>query len=215
MTTGDSAASVAVLLFGDRLMPGPLRGLPVTDTKDIDAAARSCRRLIVVGEDVDLGAVLTRLLRIEQLDVEIGFVAARRSPATRAYRLPTGLRAAWRARRGAARTMPLIRDDTGSAIVGAAQWLAADDGRPLHGEAVVDDTVLFDGDVSGVRIEPTPALPGLRARLADRRVGGWVSGRAAQLGTRGAMVVRDGVPAALPVRRSTFYRHVEGWLLVR
>jgi hypothetical protein len=43
----------------------------------------------------------------------------------------------------------------------------------------------------------------------------WVSGRAAQLGTTGADVVRDGVPAARPVRRSTFYRHTEGWLLAR
>jgi len=29
-------------------------------------------------------------------------------------------------------------------------------------EAVVDDAVLFDGDVAGVRVEPTAALPGLR-----------------------------------------------------
>jgi hypothetical protein len=35
------------------------------------------------------------------------------------------------------------------------------------------------------------------------------------LGTTGAIVIRDGVPAARPVRRSTFYRHTEGWLLVR
>ncbi|MFZ0906477.1 MAG: peptidase M50, partial [Mycobacterium sp.] len=39
--------------------------------------------------------------------------------------------------------------------------------------------------------------------------------RAAQLGTTGAAVVRDGVPTPRPTRRSTFYRHTEGWLLVR
>ncbi|MCV7072782.1 peptidase M50, partial [Mycobacterium rufum] len=38
--------------------------------------------------------------------------------------------------------------------------------------------------------------------------------RAAQLGTTGALVERDGVPGARPVRRSTFYRHTEGWLRV-
>ncbi len=80
----------------------------------------------------------------------------------------------------------------------------------------MDDTVLFDGRVRGVRIEPTATLPGLRAcivtgRLAPRR---WVTGRAVQLGTTGATVVRDGVPAPRPVRRSTFYRHVQGWLAV-
>jgi hypothetical protein len=41
-----------------------------------------------------------------------------------------------------------------------------------------------------------------------------VTGRAAQLGTTGVLVVRDGVPAPRPVRRSTFYRHTEGWLRV-
>jgi hypothetical protein len=43
----------------------------------------------------------------------------------------------------------------------------------------------------------------------------WVTGRAAQLGTTGAVVVRDGVAAARPVKRSTFYRHTKGWLAVR
>ncbi|MCA2261185.1 peptidase M50, partial [Mycobacterium avium] len=38
---------------------------------------------------------------------------------------------------------------------------------------------------------------------------------AAQLGSTGATVLRDGVPAARPARRSAFYRNIEGWLLVR
>jgi hypothetical protein len=42
----------------------------------------------------------------------------------------------------------------------------------------------------------------------------WVTGRAAQLGTDAVLLVRDGVPAPRPVRRSTFYRHTEGWLRV-
>ena len=33
--------------------------------------------------------------------------------------------------------------------------------------------------------------------------------------TKGALVVRDGVAAPRPVRRSTFYRHTQGWLAVR
>ena len=110
--------------------------------------------------------------------------------------------------------MPLVRDDTGAVIVGSATWRGTD--GPLHGEAVVDDTTLFDGDVAGVRIEPTLAMPGLRAAvLTGRGRGRWVAGRAAQLGTAGAVVTRDGVVAPRPVRRSTFYRHTKGWLLVR
>jgi hypothetical protein len=201
--------STAVLSFGDWL-PNALRGLPHADTNSVIG---HYRRLVVVGSDADLAAVLTRLLRADRLDVELAFVPPRRSPATRAYRIPAGRRAARRARRGTARRVPLIRDETGSVIVGAAQWRPAGDAQLLRGEAVVDDTVLFDGDAAAVRIEPTAAMPGLRARVANRRR--WVTGRAAQLGTIGAAVIRDGVPAARPVRRSTFYRHTEGWLLVR
>jgi hypothetical protein len=108
----------------------------------------------------------------------------------------------------------LIRDETGSAIVGRARWLPAED-RALHGEAVVDDTTLFDGDVPAVDIEPTLAPPGLRARVNSGLFRSWVTGRAAQLGSTGVTVVRDGVAAPRSARRSTFYRHVEGWLLVR
>jgi hypothetical protein len=203
---------IAVLMFGEHRVPRTLRGLQVADPANIDAAARGHRRLIVVGSDADLAAVLTRLLRAERLDVEVGFVSRRRSSATRAYRIPAGRRAARRARRGSAQRVPLIRDETGTAIVGAARWRPPDDARLLHGEAVVDDTVLFDGDVGEVRIEPTATLPGLRARVSGGR---WLAGRAAQLGTTGVAVVRDGVRAPRAARRSTFYRNTEGWLLVR
>jgi hypothetical protein len=211
-------SDVAVLMFDDADVPRTLRRLQVADAGEIDAidaAARDHRRLIVVGSDADLAAVLTRLLRGGLLDVEVGFVSRRRSPATRAYRIPVGGRAARRARRGSARRVPLIRDETGTAIVGAAHWRPTEGAQLLHGEAVVDDAVLFDGDVAGVRIEPTAALPGLRARVWGGRSRRWLAGRAAQLGTPGAAVVRDGVPAARATRRSTFYRNTEGWLLVR
>jgi hypothetical protein len=208
-------ADIAVLLFGDHRLPRFLRGLQISDVAQLDAAAQGCRRLIVVGSDADLATTLTRLLRTEQLQVEIGFVPPGRSPATRIYGLSTGCRAARRARRGAVRSTPLIRDETGSAIVGAAHWRPAGDARQLRGEAVVDDAVLFDGEVDEVRIEPTAAAPGLRARVSGNRRRRWLTGRAAQLGSTGVVVVRDGVAAPRPARRSTIYRNIEGWLLVR
>lgn len=203
---------MAVLPFGDRRPPRALIGLPV-HTADPDTAIGPYRRLVVVGDDADLAAVLTRLLRADRLDVEVAYVPRRRTRATRAYRLPAGRRAARRARRGTARRVTLVRDETGSVVVGRAGWLPAQ-GPLLRGEAVVDDTTLFDGDAPGVDIEPTPAVPGLRARVPAgwRR---WVAGRAVQLGSTGVIVVRDGVPAPRPARRSTFYRNVEGWLAVR
>lgn len=199
-----------MLLFGDRRVPGPLAGLPV-HTTDIDAAIGPYRRLVVLGADADLAAVLTRLLRAGRLDIEMAYAPRRRTRATRTYRLPAGRRAARRALRGSARRVPLVRDETGSVVVGRASWLPAE-GRLLRGEAVVDDAVLFDGDAAAVDIEPTVDVPGLRARVGRRR---WVAGRAVQLGSTGVTVVRDGVSAPRPARRSTFYRHVEGWLAVR
>jgi hypothetical protein len=201
---------VAVLPFGDHRSRS-LAGLPTVRPDDPEAIG-PYRRLVVLGADADLAALLTRLLRADRLDIEVAYVPRRRTVATRIYRLPAGRRAARRALRGSARRVPLIRDDTGSVIVGQADWLPAA-AELLHGEAVVDDTALFDGDVSGVHIEPTASLPGLRARvLGGRR---WITGRAVQLGCTGVTVVRDGVPAARTAPRSTFYRNVEGWLMVR
>lgn len=190
MTTTD----VAVLPFGDRRLPRPLRGLPTVTLDDVT----DCRRVVVLGSDADLASVLTRLLRTERLDVEVAHV-----------------RRWWqagRAKRAAARRVPLIRDETGSVIVGAAEWHGDD--APLHGEAVVDDTVLFDGEAPAVRVEPLATMPGLRATVLGAGPRRWVAGRAAQLGTPGAAVIRDGVPAPRTVRRSTFYRNTEGWLKV-
>ena len=188
MTTAD----VVVLQFGGRRLPRALRDLATVTIDDVTAH----RRVVVVGSDADLAAVLTRLLRAERLDVEVGHV--RRPWAARS------------ARTAEAQRVPLIQDETGTVIVRAAEWR----GDPLQGEAVVDDEVLFDGQVTGVRIEPTTSMPGLRAAVLGRGRRRWVTGRAAQLGSEAALLVRDGMPAARPVRRSTFYRHTEGWLRV-
>ena len=194
-----STADVVVLLFGGRRLPRPLLDLPLVGLDDITAF----RRVVVVGSHADLASVLTRLLRSDRLDIEVAQV-----------------RRSWKAHRaasGEAQRVPLIRDETGTVIVSAAYWLPPDEqARTITGEAVVDDTLLFDGEVTGVRIEPTPNMPGLRASALSSRMRPkrWVTGRAAQLGTDAALVVRDGVPVSRPVRRSTFYRHTEGWLRV-
>nr|WP_234790360.1 peptidase M50 [Mycolicibacterium mucogenicum] len=167
-------------------------------------------RVIVVGGHAARWATpsLARLLRDDRLDVEVGFVP----PLTRG-----GFGAARRARDGVAQRVPLIRDETGAVIVRSARWLPSG-ADAITGEAVVDDTVLFDGTSTGVVIEPLPGMPGLRARALGRgRSGpgrGWVAGRAAQLGSTGVLVERDGVAAARPARRSAFYRHIQGWLRV-
>lgn len=200
MATND----VGVLLFGGRRTPRSLRGLPGISPDEVT----DFRRVIVVGADADLASVLKRLLRADRLDIEVAHV-----------RRPWG---AGRALSGRASRIPLIRDETGSVIVGSAVWVGeqglerGDAPAKLVGEAVVDDTVLFDGEVTGVRVEPIPDQPGLRATVLSRhmRPGRWVTGRAAQLGTPGAFVVRDGELSTRAVKRSTFYRHTQGWLAV-
>jgi hypothetical protein len=199
-----TSASTTVLRFGDRRVPRVLADLVAVDVHGpesmadrIDTATESARRVIVVGTDADLATVLTRLLRTDRLDVAVAQVRGR-----------FGAR---QAVTGAAQRIPLIRDETGTVVVGAACWLPADGSRTIRGEAVVDDTVLFDGQTTEIQVEPLPTMPGVRARI---RGGRWATGRAVQLGTTGAVVVRDGVAAPRPVRRSTFYRHTQGWLRV-
>lgn len=196
MSARQGVASV-VVRGADHPVPGPLRHLPVVALEDVTAYPR----VAVVGSAPDLAAVLTRLMRAERLDVEVAHV--------------TGWWSARRAVTGPARRVPLIRDDAGQVIVEGAHWRPAE-GDVLHGEAVVDDGLLFSGEVAAVRIEPTGELPGLRAAVltASGRPTRWLTGRAAQLGTTAAVVVRDGVTAPRPVKRSTFYRHIEGWLRV-
>lgn len=204
--------------------PDSLRSLPAVAVEarpgrsEVDAHLAGTRRLIVLGSpenpDADLAAVLTRLLRVEQLDIELAYVAPHRTAATRLWTLPTGERAAQLAVRGSARPRPLVRDDAGQALVGQAT-LSGLHGAPITGESYVDSIRLFSGETRRVLIQPTPEGPGLRAGLSRRRRTRWVAGRAVQTGSTGLVLTRDGVPHERIVTRSTFYRHTQDWLLVR
>ena len=191
---------MVVLTFGARRIPRGLAGLPVLAVDgepSWDTQLGQSTRVIVIGGAAEVAVVLTRLLRADLLDIEVAVV-----------------RHWWqvrRARRGQARRVPLIRDETGTVLVESAHWLPPSGADLITGEAIVDDTVLFDGTGRGVVIEPIDSPPGLRAKVAGRR---WVTGRAAQLGTEGARVIRDGVAIPRDARRSTFYRHTQGWLRV-
>jgi hypothetical protein len=218
--------SSLVLRCGDAPVPITLSTLPTvtsgarpTDAEldeEVVPILDANARLIVLGGDDSLAAVLTHLMRNERLGIEVAYVPADRSPASRNYQLGVGSAAAKHALDGTAAPTPLIRDDTGVVLVGRATIHGAN-GSTLEGEAYVDDTRLFSGTVTAMHIEPTAAMPGLgacveRGRLRRNR---WTEGRAAQLGTPGAVVTRDGIPGHHTVKRSSFYRHHEPWLLVR
>lgn len=174
------------------------------------------RRLLICGTDAGLAALLTHLMRTENLDVEIAYIAEDSTPATRAYDLPTGSAAAKLGVKGEAREVPLIRDETGTVLVGQAT-VTGPHGEVLVGEAYADDDRVFSGETATLTVRPTSAMPGVRA-TADRprwlRRRRWFEARAVQFGTPAAVVTRDGVTTRRPVKRTTFYRHTEPWRLV-
>ncbi|WP_239003652.1 hypothetical protein [Nocardia panacis] len=191
----------------------------IPDTGTIDEllpvlAADSLPRLIVLGEDAALATVLTHLMRTERLHVEIGYVPIERTQGSRVYQVGSGNAAAKLALEGRAQQTPLIRDDRGTVLVGRAV-LTGPGGGKLEGEAYVDDAQLFSGRVRAMYVSPTLELPGVSAAVGHGLLKRRLAGRAAQLGTPGALVTRDGVRAERTVPRSSFYRHHEPWLLVR
>lgn len=217
-----------VLICGDAPLPLPLGSIPAArvpalpDKDDFDEAFAKLQvvsdaRLIVVGDDAAFAATLTRLMRTDRLHIELAYVSENSTPATDAYRLATGAKAANAALKGKARAFPLVRDDAGIALVGAATLEGPDEER-LVGEAYADDTLLFSGTTSRVTIVPSHRQPGVRAALEPRwrwLPRKWLEGRAVQLGSPGAILVRDGVRNPRPLKRSTFYRHDQEWQLVR
>ena len=166
-------ADVVVLRFRGRRVPRALVGLPVHDVAnpaDVDPLV-GARRMVVLGARRTSESVLTRLLRADRLDVEVGLVGR-----------PWHAR---RARTAEARRVPLIRDETGAVVTEAAFWLPPDeDAQTITGECVVDDISLFDGEVTGVRIEPTADPPGLRASVLTSRM------RPTQVGHRARRAAR-------------------------
>lgn len=175
------------------------------------------RRILICGTDAGLAAVVTRLMRIENLDIEIAYIAGEPSPCTQAYGLPTGSAAATLAVDGEAREFPLVRDETGTVLLGEAVVTGRDAGL-LLGEAYGDDTRVFSGEIAQLTVQPTPDLPGVRATSGRRRGllrrTEWVEARAVQLGTEAGVITRDGITARRPVKRTSFYRHSETWRLV-
>lgn len=230
VSTKRSAITPLVIQCGDSLIPITLASLPVTavpttpsrsDFDEVLAALDGVAhpRLIVVGDDRALATALTRLMRTERLHIELAFVPEPGSAAAKAYGLASGSGAAKVALFGTAGAVPLIRDDAGRAIVGEVRATGSDDGD-ITGEAYVDNTRLFTGEIPGVEITPTPDQPGLRARTIrrrrfGRRRGKWVPGRAIQIGAEAVVLTRDGVVDPAPSTRGSIYRHHEDWLLVR
>lgn len=131
-------------------------------------------RVVVGGSDAALGAVLTRMMRGDYLWASVGYVPADpASPASTNWALPParGEQLAL-AVTGAPRPVPVIRNDTGHVVAGAAS-VTAFDGGAFEGEIIVDDDTLVQQQIRpdhvrffsqfGARLVPTTTAPGIAA----------------------------------------------------
>ena len=183
---------------------------PGKDDVDPVLAELDGRRLIVVGSDTDLAAVVLRLLRTERLGtVDIGYLPSSTGSVTATlWQLPRSLD---RARTDPIRPVPLVRDDNGGVLVGAGTIAAFD------GVVYCDDTRVHAGQAKLLTVTPDPA--GVRVTVRPggllRRTGPAVTGRACQIGGELPEISSDGVPHGRPMPRWTWYRHTEDLRLAR
>lgn len=206
-----------VLVCGDAANPPGVHDAVRVPTrpgkKDVDDVLPDAERVVVVGDDADLAAVVLRLVRRELLSsVAVGFVPAAKSQVARLYGLPTEPAAALRlAQHGEPQPVTLLRDDNGGVLLGLGVL------EGVNGVGYCDDQLTLRGPAR--RVEVRPHAEGVAVRVdrgALRRRTAAVHGRAFQYGGSGPVQpVLDGVPRQRRLPRWTWYRHTEDLLLVR
>ncbi|WP_239659377.1 hypothetical protein [Corynebacterium vitaeruminis] len=126
-------------------------------------------RIVVVGIDAALAAVATYLMRKNLLWIEVAHVPTAPSTAAKNWGIESGegLDAAAALTRPTV-PVPLIRDDTGHAIIGYALLTepgitGVSSANGFTGEVYVDEHQMFSGTSTGLQIRPTPDAPGIVA----------------------------------------------------
>lgn len=165
-------------------------------------------RIVVIGTDASLSAVLTRLMRADNLWAEIGFVPVGPSLAATNWGIPSLVDDSLRlATEGVVKPAPLIRDDTAVAVAGSATVTDWDD-KEISAEVIVDDDVILRHaagprtparGVFGAKLVPMTDAPGLAAVVADTPIHevparglGRLLGRTAPHGTAVAATLKTG-----------------------
>ena len=214
----DRASRTALYEVLDACAGSPLHWVGRRPGKEIDPllTGEPHTRVLVVGDDADLAAVVLRLLRTERLGlIELAYASPRRrTPVTDLWDLPRGTAAVTLARSGEVDLVPLVRDDVGGVLVGAGYL------GPVAGTVYVDEHRVLRGAAKMIKVEPDRDK-GLAVTISRRRFVGvgrrprTTLGRAVQIGTAPTTVVRDGIPYPRPMDRWTFYKHTEPLRLVR
>lgn len=175
-------------------------------------------RMLVIGDDADLNAVVLRLLRKDLLGaVAVGYATPRRTPFTELYALPTGAAAVATARLAEIDLVPLVRSDTGGVLVGAAQL------SPITGTFYVDEQRIVGGSARVIQVEPD-SRAGLAVTVVRRRFAGFgprprtYYGRAVEFGIlpgSDTAITYDGIRHPRTTNRWVFYRHTAPLRLIR
>lgn len=218
----------------------PHLGTPQPDPHQVSERVR----VIVQGSDAAIAAVVSKLMRIDALWVEVGFIPTGSSAVALSWGLDPTFSPAQHltfALASPAVPTPVIRDDHGVVTLGVAEVTGpeGDSGTAeMIGEVIVDSAVLFEQNKAGtsdfnngVRMVPTPDAPGLAAvQRPPLPRKGWfgrtkkprstvsptvLRGRALQAGGVDLVVTRDGVRHPRPLKSVTFYRHLRDGQFVR
>ena len=205
----DPGVRLALARCGDREVEfvGPRPG------KEIDPLLVG--RVVVLGDDADLAAVVLRLLRRELLTkVIVGFATDRSTEVTDLWSLPLGAAGVDLALAGDPDLVPVVRDDVGGVLVGLGRLF------PVRGTVYLDENRLLSGGAAQVLVQPDTER-GLAVTVVPNRVLGFGRnarthhGRAVQIGTVPSQVVSDGQPHDRRMERWTFYKHTVPLRLAR
>jgi hypothetical protein len=171
------------------------------------AGAADAERVLVRGPVHALSAVLTVLLKAGRTAA----VPVAWEPA--ADRDSTGLARDLGIGVGQPRDLTLVRDDHGGVLLHHGRIEAAGDGRRslsrrLGLQAHHDDIKVADGEVTRLDVRPdwrAVDTIGVTVMVQPLRPTQRTSGRALQVASDPARIVRDGVPFPRPVNRWTWY----------
>ncbi|MCZ9304971.1 hypothetical protein L8U58_05385 [Corynebacterium sp. c9Ua_112] len=154
----------------------PHLGTPQPDPHQVSERVR----VVVHGSDAAVAAVVSKLMRIDALWVEVGFIPSGASSVALSWGLDATFSPAQHltfALASPAVPTPVIRDDHGVVTLGVAEVTGPVDSTgkavkeaEMIGEVIVDSEVLYEQNKAGtsdfnngVRLVPTPDAPGLAA----------------------------------------------------
>jgi hypothetical protein len=171
------------------------------------AAARTADSLRVRGPVSGLAAVLTVLLKADRsAEVPVAWEPSP-DPAATALAADLGIGT------GEPRSLTLVRDDHGGVLLHHGRVEAAGSGRRTLSrriglQAHHDDLKVADGEITRIDVRPdwdAVDTIGVTVMTLPLRPTRRTSGRALQIASDPARIVRDGVPYPRPVDRWTWY----------